>query len=152
MVSKSHTWPDARSHGNVSKTVAGDAGPTGTIPADANDKHANDKEILIPVAKGANGAVPSVDAALAPAKPEGAGKDTTADDKVRTATSPTAQLEPRKWRAWRGASAPGDTPDEDVDLAENDVGGPPLDEDAHARDLEVGWHCSPVRRRDCYGA
>lgn len=147
MVSKSHVWPDARSHGNTSKDAVAAAGPSSVTSSGANEKdEAGKKELLIPVAKGEGGKVPSTGAALTPAKPEGDGKDTTADDKVRTATSVPAQLEPRKWRTWKGASAPGETPESDLDLAENDVGGPPLDEAQHARDLEVGWHYFLIRR------
>ena len=143
MVSKSHVWPDARSHGGTAKDTAVGTGSVGAVGTSAN-------ELPVPVAKGANGQVPSTDAAVAPAKPEGTGKNTTTDDKVRTVTFPPAHLEPRKWRAWKGSSAPGETPEDDVDLAENDVGGPPLDEEAHARDLEVGWYYSHACRLGCH--
>lgn len=131
MVPKSDAFPDARTHDSASKRSAG-------VPSTgADDKHVGStKELPIPVAKGAGGQIPT--STLSPAKPEGTGKDTATDDKVRTATFPPAQLEPRKWTAWKGASAPGETPEEDLDLADNDVGGPPIDEEAYAKNLEVG--------------
>ncbi|KZV66335.1 hypothetical protein PENSPDRAFT_654961 [Peniophora sp. CONT] len=87
MVAKSHIWPDARSHGDTSKSAAPGAGSTGVTPVGANDKDgAGKKDILIPVAKGEGGKVPSADATLPPAKREAVGKDATTDDKVQGAS------------------------------------------------------------------
>lgn len=166
MVAKSHIWPDARSYGNASKSKDASA-PAGANDKheDTTSKPSMYIPVAVPAAKDAKDASAANAAPILPsksakretstsAKPESAEKDSGAltagqlagagtepaiDDKVRTNTFPPAQLEPRKWRAWTGANAPGETPDDDVELAEHDVDGPPIDEEAHKRDLEVGW-------------
>ncbi|VDB94170.1 unnamed protein product [Peniophora sp. CBMAI 1063] len=104
MVSKSHDWPDARSHGSPPK----DAAATTDSMTTADKRDGSKKEILIPVAKGEGGQVPTANAAFnAPAKPEAAGKDTNADDQAQGASLDAShgKTKPTDAHSHSGASA-----------------------------------------------